>query len=66
MTPRPARPKLDPSKPCMAIATAQDLCGKPTSVANTVLCLIGKSFVVVNLCAKHKRKPDSTEKAGRR
>lgn len=50
------RPPLRPDRPCMAIATAKALCGKPTRVANTVIVVIGKQFVPVNLCAKHKKK----------
>ena len=56
---KPTRPKLRPDHPCMAIATERDLCGKPTSPNDVVVVVIGKSFVLIELCRKHapKRAP---------
>jgi hypothetical protein len=47
---RPAKkpPKL---KPCMAIATERDLCGKPAMMAG--VAIVRRQLVAVHLCRKH-------------
>ena len=52
MTRRPAKPKTQP-RPCMAIATERDLCGRPARIYSCVFMGEAKAFVPVYLCRRH-------------